>query len=467
MLHKEHPDIPQTGTGGTEGMKNFAMRSHLAFILALKVGFEPLQRGFVFMAFCMLAATTALADPSSLSNANNYQKLDLEKSTKVLTDLAPDIEGHIYNSDDLVKRALEKLSPNEIFAAARNGNPQAALLAGWIHDHGEAGYTSDEERALPFYLASCDGQLMRGCRNVAIVKEENSQDYSDNIEAIDFYQRGCDGGDLMSCRLLGTLFLRLTSEDMSETRSYDHRARALFEAACNVNEYGSCGHIGWMYEMGRSFEPDSQKAILFYRLACDNLHFCSYLGNMYMQGTGVEKDEAQAISLFEKACEEQDPQDCMPLASAYYHGEGVEQNLKRAADLFETACELDWLYACGALGYLYESGEGVKQDERRALKLYKRICDDGLMSGCDSLGLMFIHGKGVKQDYETAADLFMQACGENLANSCGNLGIMFYNGQGVTQDVGQGLDLMQRACEGGELYYCDMLQEEQQILDEI
>ncbi len=98
-------------------------------------------------------------------------------------------------------------------------------------------------------------------------------------------------------------------------------------------------------------KQDFSKARKYFEKACDlnNGGGCGGLGFLYGSGKGVEKDLTKAAYFYSKACELKEGDGCGALGALYYNGDGVKQDSKKVAALFEKACKLGYKKACEML----------------------------------------------------------------------------------------------------------------------
>ncbi len=71
--------------------------------------------------------------------------------------------------------------------------------------------------------------------------------------------------------------------------SYDKKdfskARKYFEKACDLNNGGGCGALGYLYDDGKGVEKNSKKATQYFSKACDlkDGDGCFNLGTLYLE----------------------------------------------------------------------------------------------------------------------------------------------------------------------------------------
>lgn len=127
-----------------------------------------------------------------------------------------------------------------------------------------------------------------------------------------------------------------------------HMAAELYEEAMDHGCYQSIINLGYIYEYGRTGEPDYAAAYRFYSLAAALSPSCEAvykLGDMFSRGRGVPDDKAKAYYLYERS-----------LSLANSEVEVAQPAIRIANIIMEDDCE----------------SYGVERDFLRALALYQQ-----------------------------------------------------------------------------------------------
>ena len=146
------------------------------------------------------------------------------------------------------------------------------------------------------------------------------------------------------------------------------------------------------------------------------------LGNLYYHGKYIVQDYNRAVMWYRTACQKRHPFGFYCLGNCYYYGNGVIQNFAKAFDCFFkgglTGC-IDSYYR---LGDMYKNGEFANRDLRFSLKLYEYVYDDEIKlyekirgysdafgAVCLRLGECYLYGIGVNRDIAKANKYFSEA----------------------------------------------------------
>lgn len=144
------------------------------------------------------------------------------------------------------------------------------------------------------------------------------------------------------------------------------------EKLCKNGNMDACYNLGFMYagepnNKGNKIakiEPDYQKALQLFTLACDNNHGagCNNLAMMYWTGHGIKKDMVKHDKFREKACMLNHGKACWIMGFIY--GQKKEYiNYKKALFFSQKACDIKEPCGCADIAILYTFGRGVAKDQ--------------------------------------------------------------------------------------------------------
>ena len=109
-------------------------------------------------------------------------------------------------------------------------------------------------------------------------------------------------------------------------------ARPQFEVAAEMGDANAQYQLGLMYQKGKEYEQDFEKAVRWYTLAAKQGHVPAQfnLGLMYHKGDGIPRNYEAAVKWYRLAAERQNSRAQHKLGLMYYHGHGVPQDKKAA-----------------------------------------------------------------------------------------------------------------------------------------
>jgi len=228
-------------------------------------------------------------------------------------------------------------------------------------------------------------------RNVDLTKEEEMKQYLDNLGTE--YRFGCySEKDPEACHLLG---------DYLQAIKQDHtKAAKIYEINCEDHKYGHSCHKAASYKfVGKGCQRDVEAASALFARGCDlgwpasclNIGMLEQLQSDTkigpVEGGGIESggvsqkemtktkepDHQKALDYFKKACDGGVADGCHRYASTYIGGvEGaVEKNMSEAFTYAMKGCELGHFESCVNVSVMYKKGEGVEANE----KLFKRFAN--------------------------------------------------------------------------------------------
>ena len=109
-------------------------------------------------------------------------------------------------------------------------------------------------------------------------------------------------------------------------------ARPQFEVAAEMGDADAQYQLGLMYQKGKEYEQDFEKAVRWYTLAAKQGHVLAQfnLGLIYHKGNGMPQNYEAAVKWYRLAAERQNSRAQHKLGLMYYHGHGVPQDKKAA-----------------------------------------------------------------------------------------------------------------------------------------
>jgi len=225
---------------------------------------------------------------------------------------------------------------------------------GWLYYKGK-GVEQNYQQAKTYYEKACDLNYGSGCLAMGDIIEENKGLFS---VMKTYYKKACDLNDGMGCQKLG----------------YYGRDIQSLEKSCDLDVGKGCNQLGKVYESPEhhfhyygdisNFDPDYQKAKMYYEKACDILNYakgCYSLGYLYdHKGIGIKLigEIKENIKFRQKE----------------------EYLLEKTITYYKKACDMNDEEGCSALGFKYKVGQDVKKDYQQAIKYYEKACD--LMRDC-------------------------------------------------------------------------------------
>lgn len=131
-----------------------------------------------------------------------------------------------------------------------------------------------------------------------------------------------------------------------------------------------CDIVADAYLYAQGVEPDDQKALKFFKKACDGglYNACFKLGAMHEEALGTKADMKTAMKFYELSCEGEFGDGCLALAEIY----SKENDSKKALPHYEKACEFGSWRACEFLAKHYET-----KDTQKATNYYQKTCKFG------------------------------------------------------------------------------------------
>ena len=205
--------------------------------------------------------------------------------------------------------------------------------------------------------------------------------------------------------------------------------------------------IGCLYNNGKVFQYDSEKAFHYFELAAKKNHSEAqfYIGKFYYEGKVVEKDINKAIEYYELSAEQKNTEALVYLGNLYSKGEVIQKNLEKAKEYYELAAEHNNGEALYCLGNLYSNGEGVKKDYNKAIEYYKLSAKQNNVEAIFALGHHYYIGQVFEINYAKAKELFEEAAKQDYPPAFNSLGLLYINGLGVGLDMDIGIQYFEKA----------------------
>lgn len=122
---------------------------------------------------------------------------------------------------------------------------------------------------------------------------------------------------------------------------YGHHDRnnglKMFEKSARLNYTDAQKQMGYIYLTGQTVEPDTLKAISWYKLAANqNQTDVMYLlGRLYFNGKGIDRDGDKAFEYFKESADSGYVQSELPLGYCYLYGIGTNKDMKKARQYFQ------------------------------------------------------------------------------------------------------------------------------------
>ena len=167
--------------------------------------------------------------------------------------------------------------------------------------------------------------------------------------------------------------------------------------------------LGIAYELGLSVEPDTRKALLYYRAS-------QYAGNpdgqflyaaLQFQNHPDQRDYLEDILLAEQ---NGSVRAMVYIGNCYYYGDqGTPMDKEQAFAYYEKAAKLGDVSAMYFIAYGYNKGEGVPQDRELAYMYALKAAEQGFPRAYRLLAYMYEDGGYLDQDYDQAMAMYEKA----------------------------------------------------------
>ncbi|WP_400240104.1 tetratricopeptide repeat protein [Methanomethylophilus alvi] len=225
-----------------------------------------------------------------------------------------------------------------LIKAADQGQHEAQQEAGMMYAYGSNGVKRDQEKAVKYLEAACEGGVQQAMTNYANMCFEGQAVPRDMAKAAKWFTKAAENYDGMAQYALGCMYGNGYYFDQDDS-----------EAA------------KWFQEAAEGGEPNSQYA----------------LGCFYYEGRGIEKDEKKAAAWFQEAADQGHLGAMSFLGMFKITGKDVEQDIEGGLELLNVAAKNGYCEAQFYLGKLYADGEYVKQDLAYAKKMLSLAARQG------------------------------------------------------------------------------------------
>lgn len=442
-------------------------------------------------------------------------------------------------SDPTRQEQAFKVAENQ----ANSGDSQAALLAGLLYDRGigvsvdpakamywyqQAGqnpvsqfilgtYTTegkgvaaDKEKGMELLKASSDGQFSYADFNMAVLEEQNKEEFLPTlvkayslgnshagIVLADYYlSQNNDPEKMNQAREIysglaakGDQYAQLKLAYMMDnglgSTVNTTAAQQLYTASAEQGNPEAQYLLGQFYQLGRVGQPDYNLAKYWYQKAADKLPKASValgfiyetvddnyadalkayekaategdilgdynLALMYEYGKGMPVDYSKAKLFFNNAANNGVSEAMNQLGAMNFYGLGEARNVQQALSWYKKAAELGNGNALYALGLLSETGVATKLDFPDALKFYQEASDKGNEKAMLALARMYHYGLGVEKDPKMSASIYQKLADRQNAYAQYQLGTYYLNGIAGERLPEKGMQLLREASDNGSV----------------
>lgn len=172
----------------------------------------------------------------------------------------------------------------------------------------------------------------------------------------------------MKHNMIGVAMILAATLGMSVTASaaQPSSTKALAEQGDGNAQYS----VAVMYDNGKGFTKDYEKAAKWYQKAAEQGHAKAQfnLGNMYEHGEGVTQDNAKALSWWVKAAEQGATKAQFNLALINKEN----KNYSKAIEWYQKAVDQGHADSQNNLGVMYAEGLGVPKSPAKARELFEK-----------------------------------------------------------------------------------------------
>ncbi len=388
-------------------------------------------------------------------------------------------------------------------------NPVSQFIMGTYTTEGK-GVAIDKEKGMVLLQQSAQAQFPYSDFNLAIIKEQEKQDFLPDlitayragnshagIVLADYYLAENDDADNMNQAREIYTGLAQKGDQYAQLKLAYMMANGLGAAADPLGaqrwytssaEQGNAEAqylLGQFYQLGELGEPDYNLAKHWYEKASDQLPKAfvalgfiyetvddnyadalkayeqasaqgDVLGDynlalMYEYGKGVPVDYQRAQALFTNAANKNVDEAMNQLGGMYFYGLGQARNTQEALMWYKKAAELGNANALYALGLLSETGVATKLDFPDALKYYKDASDKGNEKAMLALARMYHYGLGVEKDPKVSASIYQKLAERQNAYAQYQLGTYYLEGTAGEQLPEKGRQLLEQASENGNM----------------
>ena len=153
---------------------------------------------------------------------------------------------------------------------------------------------------------------------------------------INHFDRQCEAKNYIACRIVGELH--------EEQKQYG-KTKKYYEMVCDRANSKDSYELEWI-----DGEVSEFPAIIGMKGSC------GVLGLFYNNGLGVRQSYEKALQYYKKACDLGNGNGCGMVGAFYHDGVVVKQNLSKAKELFGKACDLGEQIGCDNYKKLKEEG---------------------------------------------------------------------------------------------------------------
>lgn len=248
---------------------------------------------------------------------------------------------HLRKDETLLNRALEYMSnecENNIKSSClilgdyflKDNKPDKAksyFIKGCNLNSGEACYKLSLINKSPvdeFLLKSCNLGFFKACFNLGAYYYKQK----DFDKSVKFLEKSCEKNLLKACYLLSKIYLK-DKKDIDMAIQY-------LDKSCKLNSSSACLYIGYMYYSGKEVKKDKNKALKYFKYACDNLKSskgCSLTGIIYYR----KRDYINSVCYLNRGCSLKDGSGCLSLSLLLIKGEIFNKNPRLAMDYLKLA----------------------------------------------------------------------------------------------------------------------------------
>lgn len=221
------------------------------------------------------------------------------------------------------------LELGQIMEGARNGDPEAMDMLGYIYENGRCIEKSSADAAV-------------------------------------WYEKAANAGLPEAMNDIGYMYLNGTGVPRNDVAAVNW-----FRKAASLGNPEAMNNLGFMFTMGRGVPKNHAQAAVWFERAANlgQPHGMKNLGHAYMYGLGLPQDQQLGKKWLLKAAEAGEPNAMYSIARMYEHGVGCVQDYAEAARWYKKASLLGHDGALRGLANLYKKGLGVGRDFSEAEKL--------------------------------------------------------------------------------------------------
>jgi TPR repeat protein len=231
-----------------------------------------------------------------------------------------------------------------------------------------------EQKATMKDLALELGQIMEGARNgdpeamdmLGYIYENGRCIEKRSAAAAVWYEKAANAGLPEAMNDIGYMYLN----GIGVPRN-DVAAANWFRKAAGLGNPEAMNNLGYMFTRGRGVKKNQAQAAIWYQRAANlgQPHGMKNLGHAYMYGLGLPQDQQLGKKWLLEAAEAGEPNAMYSIARMYEHGVGGVQDYGESARWYKKASLLGHDGALRGLANLYKKGLGVGRDFSEAEKL--------------------------------------------------------------------------------------------------